>query len=521
MDNRIAAVWARVSTKGQSELSPDGQAERVKAKLEGLGYIVPPHYVFKVDWTSLDLDPCPEFRELKTLISQKKIDAVGMLDRDRLEAEGLQRLMFLADCRENGVQPVVYQGPPFLEGDEGQVVELVLSIGKKKSVERAQLGARQGLFDRATKKALPPTTRKVYGMKWGNGKFVPDEDYGSAGLIWRLGLQGCKLKSIGKELLGRGISSPRGKSTWAPSSIRSILTNPVYAGRIATLKYERVEPKERRGSTYGKTSARLKSQEEWHWLEGLVESPIVTWDEYVAVQERLKLNKLGASRNAKRNYLLRGLIECQLCRRHYYGVQRTRQLPAYVCSASWAQTYGQKCQAKPLPCSDIESEVKEKIRSFLKSPDVYLTEADRRAELTNHTIGNIEQNIRDLEGQYQQTIEDERRSLKLLTDEAFSQEQTLIKAKRTWLTDEIARQKAKLAQLHQLAINRHMVETMRQRLHTNLDQASNEDWRRILEALGARILAFGDGTWDIEINIPTADANCLQNSLVYLSLATS
>ena len=50
MEDRLAAIWARVSSKGQAELSPESQVERVKTKLEALGYTIPPEFIFKVVW---------------------------------------------------------------------------------------------------------------------------------------------------------------------------------------------------------------------------------------------------------------------------------------------------------------------------------------------------------------------------------------------------------------------------------------------------------------------------------------
>ena len=57
---KVAAIWARVSTQDQRELSLDGQVERVKAKLEEQGYIVPPERILAVDWTSMNLYACPQ-----------------------------------------------------------------------------------------------------------------------------------------------------------------------------------------------------------------------------------------------------------------------------------------------------------------------------------------------------------------------------------------------------------------------------------------------------------------------------
>src|SRR3990172_6372953 len=90
---KTAAIWARVSTSDQRDLSLEGQVERCLAKLESLGYL----------------------------------------------------------------------GPPMLEGPEGQLVELALAIGKERSVERAQQGARDGLRDRAKLKGLPTTRGNPYG----------------------------------------------------------------------------------------------------------------------------------------------------------------------------------------------------------------------------------------------------------------------------------------------------------------------------------------------------------------------
>jgi len=56
---KAAAIWCRVSTHDQRELSLDSQEVAVQKVLEAQGYQAPPQYVLKVDWTSLDLMGCP------------------------------------------------------------------------------------------------------------------------------------------------------------------------------------------------------------------------------------------------------------------------------------------------------------------------------------------------------------------------------------------------------------------------------------------------------------------------------
>ena len=191
-ENPLAATLCRVSTHDQRELSLDSQEIAGRRALEAQGYEAPPQFVLKVDWSSLDLMSCPEFQQLRRWIADGTVQAVGTFDRDRLQAQGLQRLIFLSECRDKGVQIItVVQGPPMLEGGEGQLVELALALGKERSVLRAQQGARDGLRDRALLKGLPPNMNKPYGMRWENIRVVPDENYQVAGER-RFGAWACR-----------------------------------------------------------------------------------------------------------------------------------------------------------------------------------------------------------------------------------------------------------------------------------------------------------------------------------------
>lgn len=147
-------------------MSLDSQESAARSLLVARGYEVPPEYVLKVDWTSLDLMACPDFQQLRGWIAKGQIHAIGVSDRDRLQAQGLQRLIFLSECRELGVQIITVQGPPMLDGAEGQPVELALALGKEKSVLRAQQGAKNGLRDRVKLHGLPATGFPPYGYKF-------------------------------------------------------------------------------------------------------------------------------------------------------------------------------------------------------------------------------------------------------------------------------------------------------------------------------------------------------------------
>ncbi len=325
MDNdagKTAAIWGRVSTHDQRELSLDSQEAAVRKALETRGFKTPVQYVLKVEWTSMDLMACPQFQQLRRWINGGEVQAVGVFDRDRLQAQGLQRLLFLSECQERGVEVVTSQGVPMLEGAEGQLVELALALGKERSVQRAQQGARDGLRDRVVLKGKPANGRAPLGFRWehtnGQHRLVPDRNYPVAKRIWREFLGGATLRGIAKGLTRDGVPTLHGAASWGPSTVYSVVTNPAYSGRYTALRWESVEPARRLRSTYGKSSVRRR-RDPVDMPHVVVEAPVVTPHEFAHAQERLRLNKLHADRRAKGVYILRGMVRCDRCERAMGG----------------------------------------------------------------------------------------------------------------------------------------------------------------------------------------------------------
>ena len=56
---KTAAIWWRVSTDDQKEVSPDTQTGAARALAEQEGYTVPPEYEIGCDWGSLSVWESP------------------------------------------------------------------------------------------------------------------------------------------------------------------------------------------------------------------------------------------------------------------------------------------------------------------------------------------------------------------------------------------------------------------------------------------------------------------------------
>lgn len=92
---------------------------------------------------------------------------------------------------------------------------------------------------------------------------------------------------IAEELPRRGIPTPSGKLGGSAYSLRNILKNRTCAGIIQVLKTKAIEPKIRKGITYGKSGRRSRPEDERIRLECLVESAVAIEQEFEWMQQRL------------------------------------------------------------------------------------------------------------------------------------------------------------------------------------------------------------------------------------------
>jgi len=488
--DKIGAAWGRTSTPDQTSL-PD-QIAHAKEKLESLGYTVPPDRILAVDWTSLDLFNCPEFQRLYSWVKRKEINAIGMLDRDRLQAEPAQRLAFLAECREAGVEWVLCQGPPMLEGDMGDLMEHILAISKKQQVMRTKLGARDGLHDKVTKDRKPTSKHKVCGYKWETDtKLVPNEDWSTTKLILDMSLIGATYMDIQKELKNRAILSPRGLNEWDTSSIAFIIHNPVYAGRYYALKRLVAEPKNRIGNTYGSTSARNVPLEEAIYLpEVEVINPPITWEQYQQIRVRHEKNKQLAQRNAEVDYLLRGFIFCETHHgkrggpRRYYGKPHHESYN-YTCPVGG-------CAHPNLNGPELESGTKQLVRSLLSLEPQDFYERVVNRENKKESRESLKRELQSLEVKHNRNInaetELENRSLMGMEHpEVYHRLKSKYQAERIWIEERVQIINDEVAQLNREGEAITSLQQIRDRFSGRLNELTQAEWREIFIALNLQI----------------------------------
>ena len=133
--------------------------------------------------------------------------------------------------------------------------------------------------------------------------------------------------------------------------IRNLVVNPVYTGE----------------HHYGRKT--LKQREIIiRQVPAIVEPE--TWDR---AREALRHNQLTATRNAKRLYLLRGLITCGICGLSYTGTRGVPPHTYYCCNGTRpprAKVHG-RCPSKFIPAGQLEGAIWQDIRDFLQDPALF------------------------------------------------------------------------------------------------------------------------------------------------------
>ena len=267
--------------------------------------------------------------------------------------------------------------------------------------------------------------------------------------------------------------------------------------------------RQRKAATYGKFSRRFRPDEDRIRLEGLVERPVVTKEEFEWMQQRLMDNKQLAQKNTKlRSYRLKGMIRCAACGKAYVGVTLKRngkEYSYYVCGARWERPpRGERCRSHSLSVDTIEAAAVRIVVGFLHGPEGFEAEMQRRRGISAESEVSLTREIESLGRQHQEEQETEARAFRLrgtVSEQAFNQEIGLIQTRQRWIAEQKERVEQQLADILRYSFDSQSVRMLRQRVAPRLGTTKLEDRRFILEAVGTKVIVQADGTWELELQL--------------------
>ena len=356
------AIYARVSTLEQVEgYSLTDQVFSCRSRLLSMNALQIEEYID--DGYSGEYLERPALDRLREDIRNKRIEYIVIYDPDRL-SRNLTNQLLLADEMEKADTKLIFITHDYDASPEGR---LFFSIrGAISAFEKAKIRERTMRGKRT--KALSGKlvfNDKAFGYDYDkeNSMYIINE--AEANIIKSMynlcGNKQYSLRDIMLEFKSMGIVNRKNKP-FTLSNIHRILINEMYAGTKWSFKH------------YGKKMSQYKTKiiprpkEEWIPIQV---PAIVTKELWEAAQKVLTKNKFLATRNTKRDYLLRGIIKCGCCNRSMTGVCRVQkgiEYKYYVCNKNMENWYlkTDKCTTMHIPASLIEEAVWKALCSFIK-----------------------------------------------------------------------------------------------------------------------------------------------------------
>jgi site-specific DNA recombinase len=392
------AIYVRVSTSRQVKLQTiEQQLERMQKHVREKGWELPDENVFRDDGYSGTTLKRPALDALRDKVRMRELEIVVMLSPDRLARNYIHQMVLLEELERDGCKVEFVERPMSSEPDD----QLLLQIrGAVAEYERTLLSERMHRGRLAKYKAglLLPWTHVPYGLR-----VDPDRPRDPAGVrpdearavvvaeIFAMYLEeGGSLFGVSRRLESLGIPAPRGGKVWSVATLRGILTNPAYAGRIYACRVRYKPPKIRRSATHPighphDSAVPLPPEE---WIPVATVPAVVSQQQFDLAGEKLSKNKSFAKRNNKaHDYLLRALVSCGTCK--LCSIART-QTPKdnkykkrryYVCSGKYKQAQSgleQKCPSRHAPADQLDELVWNDLCEVMTHPES-ITDALERA----------------------------------------------------------------------------------------------------------------------------------------------
>ena len=157
------------------------------------------------------------------------------------------------------------------------------------------------------------------------------------------------------------------------------------------------------------------------------------------------------------------------------------------------------------------------VKGFLQRPESLQAEVEKSRATEGYTKVSLEQSRAKCHKRLEETLTAEQMAFRSYTrgrvsEEVYERESAQLRAERTQLREEIERYDRELADMDKLASAADAVQALRQRLQDKLENASVADREFIYEALGVKVLSFGDGNFDVKLGIPMPEMQTVNSS---------
>jgi len=508
------AFYARVSTQRQAQA--DGiaqQLDRLQGRAQAQGWPVADEDIFRDDGYSGATLKRPGLERLRDRVALRVLDRVLITAPDRLARHYVHQVLLLEEITATGCQ-VEFLDRPMSQDPHDQ---LLLQIrGAVAEYERSLIAERmrRGRLRKLQAGLLLPWTRPPYGFcvdpERPRDPAGVRQDGAEAAVVATLfalyAEERCSLFSLARKLQRDAVVPPRAGRRWNVTTVRQILTNPVYTGQIYAGRIQ-----EACGTGATATTRRLRPREDW-----IAVAPVpamVTQEQFDRVQDKLAQNQQFARRNNTAHaYLLRALVSCGVCALSCSGRCPSPGYRYYQCRGKLTALHSHRdtiCPSRHVPAAQLDALVWDNLRQVLTHPETIRLALERahgghwlpqelqaRCETLRRGQAGLQRQVERLTEAYLAGVvgleEYQRRRRDL------EQHGQALAGQERQLEAQVDRQ----VEIARLGLS---MEEFCRRVSQGLKQASWQQKRQLIEWLVARVVVT-DGEVEIRYVIPTTPA---------------
>lgn len=230
---RIAAAYIRVSTDDQTEYSPDSQIKLIRDYGKKHGFVVPDEYVFRDDGISgRSAAKRPAFQLMIAAAKEKPrpFETILVWKFSRFARNQEESIVYKSLLKKENNIDVVSISEPLMEGPFGELIERIIEWFDAFYSLNLATEVRRGMTERVQRGGTVSVA--PFGYRYQDRQLVIEPEKAEiVRMVYADFLSGVPILTIAKKINAMGIKTNRGNA-WENRTVRYMLTNPTYAGKV-------------------------------------------------------------------------------------------------------------------------------------------------------------------------------------------------------------------------------------------------------------------------------------------------